>query len=60
MDLTLTPTETSFRDALRAWIAANAPKNWEAGQLHASMHERFAFLRHWQKTVFEAGWAGVA
>jgi len=60
VDLTLTPTETAFRDALRSWIAANAPKNWEAGQLHASMHERFAFLRRWQKTVYEGGWAGVS
>src|SRR5262245_14566443 len=24
------------------------------------MHERFAFLRRWQKTVYEGGWAGVA
>jgi len=60
VDLTLTPTETAFRDALRAWIAANAPKDWEAEQLHATMHERFAFLRRWQKKVFEGGWAGVS
>jgi alkylation response protein AidB-like acyl-CoA dehydrogenase len=60
VDLTLTDKETAFRDALRAWLGANVPAGWEAQQLHASMHERFAFQRAWQKTVFAAGWAGVA
>ncbi|HYM26324.1 MAG TPA: acyl-CoA dehydrogenase family protein, partial [Vicinamibacterales bacterium] len=60
MDLTLTAQETAFRDALRAWIAAKAPRNWEAEHLQSSMHEKFAFQRRWQKIVFEGGWAGVA
>ena len=60
MDLTLTPQETAFRDELRSWLQRNVPTNWEADRRRDSMQERFAFLRGWQKTVFDAGWAGVA
>ena len=60
MDLSLTPQETQFRDALRAWLAVSVPRDWEQHRLHDSMQERFQFLRAWQKRVFEAGWAGVA
>ena len=60
MDLNLNPEETSFRDELAAWLNANVPADWEARRLRDSMHDRFTFLRAWQKRVFEAGWAGVA
>jgi len=60
MDLTLTPQETAFRDELRSWLADHVPPRWEAEHLRDSMEERFAFLRRWQKTVFDAGWAGIA
>src|SRR3984885_15639127 len=60
MDLSLTAQETQFRDELRAWLGAHVPRDWEQHRLHDSMHERFQFLRDWQKRVFEAGWAGVA
>src|SRR5262249_48589561 len=60
MDLTLTSQETAFRDELRSWLAGHVPPNWEAEELHHPMQERFAFQRRWQKTVFDAGWAGVA
>ncbi len=61
MDLNLTPSQEQFRDELRAWLAGNVPHGWR--ERHAalpSMSERFAFIRGWQKKVFEAGWAGVA
>ncbi len=60
MDLTLTAQEAAFRDELRAWLVAHVPPGWEAEHLHDTMEERFAFLRRWQKTVFDAGWAGIA
>jgi len=60
MDLNLTPKEQEFRDELRAWLSRNVPPDWERHRLEDSMHERFAFLRDWQKKVYEAGWAGVA
>ncbi len=60
MDLTLTTQQTTFRDELRAWLAANVPPDWETHRLHDSMEDRFRFLRTWQKRVFEGGWAGVS
>ena len=60
MDLNLNPEETKFRDDLAAWLKANVPNDWEIRRLRDTMHERFAFLRIWQKKVYEAGWAGVA
>ncbi len=60
MDLNLTPREREFRDELRAWLTLNVPRDWERHRLEDTMHERFAFLRDWQRKVFEGGWAGVA
>jgi alkylation response protein AidB-like acyl-CoA dehydrogenase len=60
MDLNLNPEETKFRDELAAWLKANVPADWETRRLRDTMHERFQFLRVWQKRVYEAGWAGVA
>ncbi|MGI8920270.1 MAG: acyl-CoA dehydrogenase family protein [Solirubrobacteraceae bacterium] len=55
MDLTLTAEEQAFRDELRAWIEANHP-----GPKPDSDEAAFEFRRAWQRTVFDAGWAGVA
>ena len=60
MDLNLNPEERHFRDEVRGWLQANCPGDWESKRAHQSMQDRFAFLRDWQKKVFEAGWAGVA
>src|SRR5260370_19894123 len=60
MDLNLTPEELQFRDELRAWLAANVPPDWERRRLEDPMHQRFAFLREWQKKVYDGGWAGVS
>ena len=53
MDLNFTPSELAFRDALRSWLAANAPTGWNGSQ-------SFDYLRAWQRRVHEAGWAGVS
>src|SRR6266852_4772299 len=61
MDLTLTPTETAFRDALRAWLSDNIPKDWV--KTLVAIHDRrehFEFLRAWQRKVYEGGWAGIS
>jgi alkylation response protein AidB-like acyl-CoA dehydrogenase len=60
MDLNLTPQEQQFRDEFRAWLEANAPKDWEQRFPRGEdTQERFEFLRAWQKTMFEAGWVGI-
>jgi alkylation response protein AidB-like acyl-CoA dehydrogenase len=53
MDLNYTPGELRFRDALRAWLAANAPADWDGSQ-------GFDYLRGWQRRVHAGGWAGVS
>ncbi|MBI1788140.1 MAG: acyl-CoA dehydrogenase family protein [Acidobacteria bacterium] len=61
MDLNLSPPEIQFRDELRAWLEQNLPRNWK--QEHAAlgaMEEKFAYLRRWQKKLYEGGWVGVA
>lgn len=60
MDLNLTPQESAFRTELRAWLSANVPRDWATLHASSGMAERFAFLRQWQRQVYEAGWAGVA
>jgi alkylation response protein AidB-like acyl-CoA dehydrogenase len=61
MDLNLTPDEEQFRDELRAWLRAHRPEPWR-GSLDDSEARRshFEYLRAWQRTLFEGGWAGVA
>lgn len=60
MDLNLTPQEQAFRDEVRSWLAENVPRDWDRHRLEDTMEERFAFLRSWQKKLYECGWAGVA
>lgn len=49
MDLNLTPDEQRFRDELRAWL-----------QAHVSPAKTVEELKHWQRTLFEGGWAGIS
>ncbi|MDX6730745.1 MAG: hypothetical protein QOC54_693 [Baekduia sp.] len=55
MDLTLSPSEESFRDELRAWLAAHHPGPEPEGDLAG-----FQFRRDWQRRLYDAGWAGVS
>ena len=59
MDLSLSLEETRFRDELRAWLEQHAPKDWEHHR-DGSMEQHFAFLRSWQKTLYDGGWAGIS
>ena len=56
MDLTLTTEEQAFRDELRAWLDDNHPGDAPKG----GDQEQFAFEREWQRTLHDAGWAGVS
>jgi len=61
MDLNLTSEELRFRDEIRAWFAANVPADWvQRRNAEESMEGRFAYLRAWQRKLFDAGWAGVS
>jgi alkylation response protein AidB-like acyl-CoA dehydrogenase len=61
VDLNLTPQETQFRDEVRAWMTSNVPKDWvKRRNAEESMQARFAYLRGWQRTMFDAGWTGIS
>jgi alkylation response protein AidB-like acyl-CoA dehydrogenase len=55
MDLTPSPQEQAFRDALRAWLRDNHPGPEPEGDVAG-----FEFRRAWQRRLHEDGWAGVS
>jgi alkylation response protein AidB-like acyl-CoA dehydrogenase len=57
VDLTLSPSETAFRDEFRDWLQSN----WNpATREPAGDEAAFEFRRAWQRRLNEDGWAGVA
>src|SRR5512142_1324932 len=60
MDLNLTPAEQKFRDEFRAWLKANVPPKWSGAVTSENRDDHVAYLRTWQRTLFEGGWAGIA
>jgi alkylation response protein AidB-like acyl-CoA dehydrogenase len=57
VDLTYTPAEEAFRQETRAWLEANVPREPLPS---GDTAEGFALHRHWEKRLFEAGWAVVS
>jgi alkylation response protein AidB-like acyl-CoA dehydrogenase len=55
VDLTLSAEEEDFRDELRGWVADHHPGREPEGDEAA-----FQFRRDWQKTLYDAGWAGLS
>lgn len=62
MDLTLTPAEEKFRDECRAWLEAYVPRAWHDPTFRErlTLDAEVAFLKQWQRTLFEGGWVGLA
>ncbi len=48
----------AFRAEVRAWLQANLPAQ-ACPPISLSGSEQAAYLRQWQRTLFEAGWAGI-
>ena len=55
MDFSYTPAEQAFRAELRAWLAANMPREPPPAALEAEA----AYLTAWQRRLYDAGWAAV-
>jgi alkylation response protein AidB-like acyl-CoA dehydrogenase len=55
MDFSYTPAEQAFRAELRAWLAANVPRE----PLPETLEAEAAYLTAWQRRCFDAGWAAV-
>lgn len=62
MRLNYTPEEERFRDEVRAWLAANLPKDREKieNAEGENTDEWMAFLKGWQRKLYDAGWAGIS
>jgi alkylation response protein AidB-like acyl-CoA dehydrogenase len=57
VDFDLSPSEQAFRDEVRAWLKANAPRSDGAdGGGELDLGGRKA----WQRKLHEAGWAGIS
>ncbi len=60
MDFADSPEDARFRATLRAWLAANPPERTERVPYdEASLVSEFAFLRAWQRRLFDAGYVGL-
>jgi alkylation response protein AidB-like acyl-CoA dehydrogenase len=62
MDLALTPQELSFRDEVRVWLADNLPEGWGLTGYREpqTFEEKLEFARGWERTLADAGWAGIS
>ncbi len=56
MDLSLSPSETEFRDEVRTWLEENNP----GPEPETDLDEVIAYRREWQAKLHEAGWAGIS
>ena len=60
MDFKLSPQEEAFRDGLCRWLEVNAPGDWaKLRNRFATREEQIAFLRSWQRRLYEAGYVGL-
>ncbi len=61
MDLHDSPEEAAFRAEARAWLEANLPVGWGTPDQPkpADADEEVAFLKRWQRQLYEGGWAGL-
>ncbi|MFS0575743.1 acyl-CoA dehydrogenase family protein [Sporosarcina sp. 179-K 3D1 HS] len=62
MDFTFTEQEVDFRQELRTWLEEHLPDGWLAGnrELPQDKEEYSQFLRQWQRTLYEGGWAAIS
>ena len=58
MDFELSPEEKAFRDEVRAWLKANAPREG-AEDGDGDQKAFIASRRAWQKKLFDAGYIGI-
>jgi alkylation response protein AidB-like acyl-CoA dehydrogenase len=61
MDLTYAPEHEEFRLRLRRWLADNLPPGWGSNAFppFATYTDEIAFMRDWQRKLYDGGWAGL-
>ncbi len=50
----------AFRQGVRDWLARSLPADWRADELHFSEDDQVELRRSWDRTLFEAGYAGLS
>src|SRR5207249_7427702 len=62
MDLSLSPDELAFRDDVRVWLVDNLPEGWGLTGYREpqSFEEKLGFAKGWERTLADAGWAGIS
>jgi alkylation response protein AidB-like acyl-CoA dehydrogenase len=61
MDLRDSPEEAAFRRRAAEWLQANLPEGWGTPGYRkpSGADEEVAFLKSWQRKLYEGGWAGL-
>src|SRR2546425_11199319 len=61
MDLQLSAAHLRFRNALRAWLAANLPRPWREGLRDPGATETslIELRRAWQEKLYQGGYLGM-
>ena len=61
MELRDSPEQAHFRAEVRAWLEGNLPAGWGTPScvLPETPEQEVAFLRSWQRKLYEGGWAGL-
>jgi len=57
VELRFTPEEEAFREEARAWLEAHVPRGPRPAAY--DLRARREYDMAWQRTMFEAGWAGI-
>ncbi|MGM9927758.1 MAG: acyl-CoA dehydrogenase family protein [Bacillus sp. (in: firmicutes)] len=62
MDFSFSKKEEKFRHEFRTWLEENLPEGWTEGKQNISKDDQnyAAFLRDWQRKLYEGGWAAIA
>ena len=62
MDLALSEAELAFRDDVRVWLVDNLPEGWGLTGYREpqSFEEKLEFAKGWERTLADAGWAGIS
>lgn len=59
MEFTVSAEDKTFREEVRAWLASNVPTTPRPG-VSREGKEQSAYMRAWQRTLFDGGWAGIS
>src|SRR3989449_9003396 len=62
MDLAFSEAELAFRDDVRVWLVDNLTEGWGLSGYREpqTFEEKLEFARDWERTLADAGWAGIS